>query len=192
MAGFRTYTTVLDACVLYPGTLRDLMLSIAFEGVYHARWSDDIHDEWIRNLLKNRPDLNAEKLNSIRVQMDKSIDDCLIYGYQPIIDVLSLPDPDDRHVLAAAVIGHADAIVTFNKKDFPESELSKFGIEVLHPDDFLISQYDLNTTKLLKAVKSMRSRRKKPPQTAQEFIDILERQGLPQFCSALRDAEYLI
>ncbi len=94
--------------------------------------------------------------------------------------------------MAAAIVGHADAIVTFNKRDFPESELSKFGIEAIHPDDFLISQYDLRSTPLLKAVKSMRSRRKKPPQTAQELIDTLERQGLPQFCTALREAELLI
>ncbi len=90
MAGFRTYTVVLDACVLYPVTLRDLLLSIAAEHVYHARWSDDIHDEWIRNALKNRPDLSAEKLNSTRQQMDIAIDDCLITGYQSIIQGLSL------------------------------------------------------------------------------------------------------
>jgi predicted nucleic acid-binding protein len=192
MAGFRTYTVVLDACVLYPATLRDLLLSLACENVYRARWTQDIQDEWIRNVLAKRQDLDEGKLRRTQSLMADAIDDCIIDGYQNLIDGLQLPDPNDRHVLAAAIVGHADAIVSFNKKDFPEAILAKYGIELLHPDDFILLQYDLNAIGVLEAVKAMRSRLKNPPKTVQEFLDRLEQQGLPQTCLELRKASNLI
>lgn len=192
MAGFRTYTVVLDACVLYPATLRDLLLSLAYENVYRARWTQDIQDEWLRNVLTKRQDLELEKLRRTQFLMTAAIDDCLIDGYQSLIESLQLPDPDDRHVLAAAIVGHADAIISFNKKDFPEVVLSKYGIELLHPDDFIMLQYDLNSIGVLEAVKAMRARLKNPPKSVQEFLDKLEQQGLPQTCFELRKASNLI
>lgn len=192
MAGFRTYTVVLDACVLYPATLRDLLLSLAFEDVYRARWTQDIQDEWIRNVLIKRQDLTEEKLRRTQQLMVNAIDDCLIEGYQNLIENLQLPDQDDRHVLAAAIVGHADAIVTFNRKDFPDDVLSQYGIEVLHPDDFIMLQYDLNPIGVLEAVKAMRARLKNPPKTVLEFLERLEQQGLPQTCFELRKAGNLI
>lgn len=192
MAGYRTYTVILDACVLYPATLRDLLLSLAYENVYRARWTEEIQDEWIRNVLAKRKDLDEEKLRRTQRLMADAIDDCLIDGYQSLIESIALPDPDDRHVLAAAIVGHADAIVTFNKKDFPDSVLSKYGIEVLHPDDFIMLQYDLDSIGVLEAAKAMRLRLKNPPKTVQEFLDTLEQQGLPQICQELKKAENLI
>lgn len=192
MAGYRTYTVVLDACVLYPATLRDLLLSLAYENVYRARWTHEIQDEWVRNVLIKRKDLDEEKLRRTQRLMVDAIDDCLIDGYQSLIESIVLPDPDDRHVLAAAIVGHADAIVTFNKKDFPDSVLSKYGIEVLHPDDFIMLQYDLDSIGVLEAAKAMRLRLKNPPKTVQEFLDTLEQQGLPQICQELKKAENLI
>lgn len=192
MAGYRTYTVVLDACVLYPATLRDLLLSLAYENVYRARWTQEIQDEWVRNVLIKRKDLDEEKLRRTQRLMADAIDDCLIDGYQSLIESIVLPDPNDRHVLAAAIVGHADAIVTFNKKDFPESVLSKYGIEVLHPDDFIMLQYDLDSIGVLEAAKAMRLRLKNPPKNVQEFLEVLERQGLPQICQELKKAESLI
>ena len=148
MAGYYRYTAVLDACVLYPAPLRDLLLSPA-------------SDEPVENFVW-------------------------------LIDSLVLPDPDDRHVLAAAIVGHADAIVTFNLKDFPEQIVSAHGVEVLHPDDFLIAQYDLNPIKVLSVVKQLRSRLRKPPKSADELIMTYQQQGLPQFCTKLRQADGLI
>ena len=192
MAGYRTYTVVLDACVLYPATLRDLLLSLAYENVYRARWTQEIQDEWVRNVLIKRKDLDEEKLRRTQRLMADAIDDCLIDGYQSLIESIVLPDPNDRHVLAAAIVGHADAIVTFNKKDFPDSVLSNYGIEVLHPDDFIMLQYDLDSIGVLEAAKAMRLRLKNPPKTVQEFLDTLEQQGLPQICQELKKAENLI
>jgi predicted nucleic acid-binding protein len=191
MAGFFRYTVVLDACVLYPAPLRDLLLSLASAGMFAARWTETIQDEWKRNLLSNRPELK-ELIPRTAELMNKAIEDCLIQGYERLIDSLVLPDPDDRHVLAAAIAGHADAIVTFNLKDFPVDAVEIHGIEVLHPDDFMVAQYTLDQIKVLSAVKAMRQRLRRPAHTAQQFIAIMESQGLAQFSQLLRSAEELI
>jgi predicted nucleic acid-binding protein len=188
MAGYYRYTVVLDACVLYPAPLRDLLLSLAAAGVFHARWTQLIQDEWVRNLAVNRPDLNPEALRQTMLTMNEAIEDCLIENFEYMVGALTLPDPDDRHVLAAAIVGHADAVVTFNLRDFPEQQVSPHGIEILHPDDFLVAQYDLDPIRVLTSVKANRERLRKPRKTAQEMIATYEMQGLPQTCKILRDA----
>jgi len=192
MAGYYRYTAVLDACVLYPAPLRDLLMSLAVEGMYGARWTAQIHDEWIRNLAAKRPDLDKQKLLHTTSLMNEAVEDALVENYQYLIPTLALPDPDDRHVLAAAIVGHADAIVTFNLKDFPEQSLSQHSIEILHPDDFLIAQYDLDQIRMLKVIKACRIKLRNPPKSAGDYIDTLELQGLPQTCRVLRQAIDLI
>jgi predicted nucleic acid-binding protein len=192
MAGYYRYTAVLDACVLYPAPLRDLLLSLASGEMFGARWTSIIQAEWVRNLATKRPDLTLDVLERTVTMMNSAIEDCLVENFAWLIESLTLPDPDDRHVLAAAIVGHADAIVTFNLKDFPERVVSGHGIEVLHPDDFLIAQYDLNPIKVLSVVKSLRCRLRKPPKSADELIMTYEQQGLPQFCAKLRLADGLI
>lgn len=191
MAGSLRYTAVLDACVLYPAPLCDLLISLAAEGMFRARWTHAIQDEWVRNLSANRPEI-ADALPKRVAMMEKAIEDCLIENADHLVSALTLPDPDDRHVLAAAIVGHADAIITFNLKDFPESNTSVYGIEALHPDDFLVHQYDLDPIRFLKVVKTLRERLRKPPKTADELISIYEQQGLPQTCKFLREALDLI
>jgi len=192
MAGYYRYTAVLDACVLYPAPLRDVLISLAADGLYGARWTAEIQDEWIRNLHAKRPDLDKEKLSHTASLMAKAIEDALIQNHQYLIPSLDLPDPDDRHVLAAAIVGHADAIVTFNLKDFPEVSVSRHEIEILHPDDFLVAQYDLAPIRVLSIIKASRAKLKKPPKSAEEYIATLEQQGLPQTCQLLRNAIDLI
>jgi predicted nucleic acid-binding protein len=192
MAGYYRYTAILDACVLYPAPLRDLLLSLAEDSVFGARWTNTIQDEWIRNLLANRSDLKPEALARTASAMNDAIEDSLVENYEYLIESLVLPDSNDRHVLAAAIVGHADAIVTFNLKDFPEEYVGSHGVEVLHPDDFLVAQYDLNQIKVLSAVKAIRGKLKKPPMTAEQLIDVYEQQGLPQFCKLLRAAVDLL
>jgi predicted nucleic acid-binding protein len=192
MAGYYRYTAVLDACVLYPAPLRDLLLSLASEGVFGARWTLEIQDEWIRNLTANRADVKPEALARTVELMNNAIEDCLIENYQFMIDALTLPDVNDRHVLAAAIVGHADAIVTFNLKDFPEAAASSHGIEILHPDDFVVAQYDLDPIRFLGIIKANRARLKNPPKSAEDFIETYELQGLPQTCKLLRVAIELI
>jgi predicted nucleic acid-binding protein len=188
MAGSARYTVVLDACVLYPAPVRDVLLSLAHQGLYHARWSADIQDEWVRNLLRRRSDLKPEQLRHTVERMSAAIPDSLIEGYQRLINTVDLPDPDDRHVVAAALIGHADAIVTLNLKDFPRSALEPMGLEAQHPDDFIVNQLHLNLPEALKAIKAMRQRLQNPPQSVAQLIATWQRCGLPQTAGFL--AEY--
>ena len=194
MAGVPKYTVVLDACVLYPAKLRNLLLCPAERGAFHARWTRDIEEEWIRSLLKKaKPGITEEKLRRSARQMNDAIEDALVDGYHFLIESLDLPDQDDRHVLAAAVVGHADAIVTFNRADFPAAKIMREQrIEVIHPDDFLIFQYDLNPVAFLATVKEMRELMKKPPLTAQQLARSFDLAGLPRIAGRLLDAAELI
>lgn len=194
MAGVPKYTVVLDACVLFPAKLRNLLLCLAERGAFHARWTQDIQNEWVRNLLsKGRSGISEEMLARTVQLMNEAIEDAVIEHYQYLIDSLQLPDPDDRHVLAAAIVGHADAIVTFNLKDFPVEEIMlAHKIEIIHPDDFLIFQYDLNNVAFLSTIKEMREQMKKPPLTAEQLANAFAVAGLPQTAERMRDAAELI
>lgn len=107
-------------------------------------------------------------------------------GYEELIDILILPDPNDRYVLAAAIKASANAIVTFNLKDFPSDVLLKYGIEAIHPDEFVYSQIDLAPTIACSAIKRQRESLKNLPKAKEEFLAILQKQQLPQTVSALR------
>ena len=191
MAGSARYTAFLDANTLYPAPLRDLLLSLAVDGLYHARWTVRIHDEWTRNLAMNRPEL-AERLPQVVALMNRIVPDCLIENYEALIDGLELPDAEDRHVLAAAITGHVDAIVTFNLKDFPGDVLGRYNIEAQHPDEFVLNQLELRQIDALAAIKAMRARLRRPPQSAVDLIATLERAGLPASAAHLRRAQALI
>ena len=119
-------TAVYDANILYPAPLRDLFIRLAQAGLVRARWTEAIHDEWVRNILKDNPALSPDRLARTRALMNEAVRDCLVTGYEDLIESLSLPDPDDRHVLAAAIRADAEVIVTFNLKDFPEGTLASY------------------------------------------------------------------
>ena len=164
------FTVVYDACVLYPAPLRSFLMYLAVTDLYHARWTNDIHEEWMRNVVK----------------------DCLVSGYESLIGGLSLPDPDDRHVLAAAILCGADTIVTFNLRDFPEDALKPYGIEAQHPDEFLTYQLDLAPNVVCAAAKRHRGSLKNPAMNVEEYLASLERQGLAQTVAGLREYAELI
>ena len=191
MAGSAFYTAVLDANVLYPALLRDVLLSLAHADLYSAKWSIHIRDEWTRSLLKDRPGLD-EKIAAAAQAMEAAIPDCLVNGYDHLIEGLTLPDPDDRHVLAAAIAGHADAIVTWNQKDFPSEIIDPFGIEVQTPDEFVLNQLMLDKFRALGAIKRMRERWERPQYDAAALVALFEKRGLPQTAAHLRDVVDLI
>jgi predicted nucleic acid-binding protein len=191
MAGSSRYTAVLDANVLYPALLRDVLLSLAHADLYSAKWTVHIRDEWTRSLLKDRPDQGG-KIALAAEAMEAAIPDCLVAGYEHLVEGLHLPDPDDRHVLAAAIAGHADAIITWNEKDFPADVLDPFGIELQTPDEFVLNQIMLRRNVALAALKGMRERWEKPQVTAEALVDLLERRGLPQTAAHLRDEVSLL
>jgi predicted nucleic acid-binding protein len=191
MAGSARYTALLDANTLYPAPLRDLLLSLAIAGLYHARWTRRIHEEWTRSLARNRPEI-VERLPQLVELMNRSVPDSLVENYEVLAEGLVLPDADDRHVLAAAIVGHADAIVTFNLKDFPPSVLARHSIEALHPDDFVLNQLELRELDALAAIKAMRGRLRRPALSAAELIATFERAGLVATAAQLRRAQGLI
>ncbi|WP_423459914.1 PIN domain-containing protein [Ottowia sp. VDI28] len=191
MAGSARYTVILDANVLYPSLLRDTLMSLATAGLYHARWTNQIHEEWTRNLAKNRPDI-AHKLADVVRVMNRAVPDCLVENYEGLVPSIVLPDQDDRHVVAAAIAGHADAIVSFNVDDFPLAELAKYNIEIQHPDTFLLNQIHLHKIGCLSAIKRMRERWKNPEFSAIKLVEILDAHGLPFSADELKEAVDLI
>jgi predicted nucleic acid-binding protein len=187
-----SFTALYDACVLYPAPLRDLLMQLALTDLYRAKWSHMIHDEWIRNLLRHRPDLTRERLERTRERMDAHTRDCLVIGFEALIDALELPDPDDRHVLAAAIHGRADVIVTYNLPHFPPEHLSRYGIEAQHPDEFLTHLIDLAPGSVCAAARTHRLRLKRPQKTVTEYLETLEHQSLSQFVAHLRAFQELL
>lgn len=179
------FTAVFDACVLYPAPLRDLLLNIAVTGIFRARWTQRIHEEWIRGVLRTRPEL-AEALARTRAQMDEAIPDCIVSGYEPLEAGLALPDPDDRHVLAAAILCHAGTIVTYNLRDFPAAVLAPYGITAQHPDEFVLHAIDLHPAEVCAAVKAQRESLRAPRRTAAELLDTLLSMGLAESVAQLR------
>lgn len=179
------FTVVYDACVLYPAPLRDFLMWLALSGCFRARWSERIHDEWKRKLLKNRPDLTAAQLDRTSALMDRAIPDAVVTGFETLIPGLVLPDPDDRHVLAAAVRCNASVIVTFNQRDFPDAALSEFRIEAQHPDEFIDNLFDLDQAAVVGAAQRQRAQLVKPKLDVERYLEVLLKQGLVQTTRAL-------
>jgi hypothetical protein len=161
-------------------------MHLALADLFRARWTDEIHEEWIRNVLRNRSDLTRNQLDRTRSLMDANARDCLVAGYEPLIPTLHLPDPDDRHVLAAAIHARADVILTFNLDDFPTAILGGFGIEAIHPDAFIMSLLDMDESAVCAAVRRQRLSLRNPPKSPEELLTVLEIQGLPRTVARLR------
>jgi hypothetical protein len=172
------YTALLDANVLYPAPLRDVLMQLAVTDIFRAKWTEYIHQEWIDALMRREPDRDRAQLERTRELMNRSTRDCLVTGYEPLIATLELPDPDDRHVLAAAIVGRCDAIVTKNLKDFPDDVLKQYGIEKQHPDEFLSNHLNLAPGTFCDAIKKVRSRLKNPAYDVNEYLENLTRQDL--------------
>lgn len=119
--------------------------------------------------------------------MNSAVPDCLVERYEGLIEIAVLPDPKDRHVLAAAVKCQADVIVTFNLKDFPSKILEQFDIEAQTPDIFLSHLFDLNPTSFCSAVRQQRQRLTRPPYTAEQLVEIFYNQGLPLTVNKLKE-----
>lgn len=192
MAGHAQYTALLDACVLYPAVVRDALLSLNDAGFFAAKWTRTIESEWTSNLLANRRDITAEQVASTCEAMHEAAADWEVVGYESLVDGLSLPDDGDRHVLAAAIRGHADCIVTSNVDDFPREYLATFDLELFHPDDFIVCQLDLDEVDALKAFKAMRKRLVRPAFSPQRFVALFERNHLARTAARLADSIELL
>lgn len=180
---------VCDACVLYSITLADLLTSLGEADLFRPRWTHEIHEEWIRNVIENRKGdglVTREKLEIRRDAMIEAVEGSLIEDYEDLIPSLTLPDADDRHILAAAIKAGADLILTANLKDFPLQTLTVWNLTAKHPDDFTTEMLDTDPEIVIAVVKEMRARRKRPPISAEDFLAQLKRQGLNNFADKLK------
>lgn len=187
----------LDACVLYPAQIRDIFVELALEGVVRLKWSVEVQEEWLRRLLEDRPHLSEEQRARLRQTPGKMAEalaaqEPLVEGYEFLIGQVSLPDPHDAHVVAAAFHGGAEAILTFNLADFPEETLERFDLSAWHPDEYLVElaegliRHNALPEPLLSALKRIRERLKNPPLDPEGYIRALERAGLGRFAALLR------
>jgi len=179
-------TVVYDATVLYPSLLRDVLIRVAGSGVFRARWTERILDEVFFNLPRNRPDLDPKKLSRTRRLMCLAVEDCLVTGYEELIDDLWLPDPNDRHVLAAAISCGAQSIITENIKDFPCSILDGFGIRRQSADEFLCELIASSPAIVQHSIEDAAAAFKKPPRSVDEVLTALALSGTPRAVEMLR------
>ena len=149
------YTAVPDACVLVPIAPADTLLRVAEKGLYRPLRSDRILTEAQAATEEIHPGIDAAKRFT---QMREAFDDAVVSGWEELESGLSLPDQDDRHVLAAAIRGGAQGIITANAKDFPAAALAPLGLEAVHPDDFLLDQLDLSPPTILQVIREQATR----------------------------------
>ena len=176
---------VYDACVLYPFQLRNLLVQFAVDRLVDARWTDEIHDEWIRNLLVKAPTLTRAQLEATRNLMDQVLPQARVAGYEARIATITLPDPGDRHVVAAAAEAGAALIVTWNVRDFPAAELRPHGLRKATPDAFLTDLYEASPTVVAAAVENARRNLNLSQVSRLAYLEVLQRQGLKRFVAAL-------
>lgn len=185
------FVVILDANVLFPFRKRDILLRFCHAGLFRARWTDQILDEWTRNLLVAKPGL-ADSIQSQLKAMREAFPEALVTGHEALIAGLELPDPDDRHVLAAAIRCGAQHIITENLTDFPEGALSAFSIEAIGADEFLARTFDLYKAEAVEILGTMRKVYKSPPFNPSEFVLDLTAKGLPKLASRLRPVRSLL
>lgn len=172
----------LDTCTLYGAYLCDTLLSLAEAGIYRPLWSPGVLEELERNLLENGHGLPAEAVTYRIGEMRRAFPDAEVHGYESLTDSMTC-DPKDRHVLAAAVRGSAEFLVTFNIKDFPATSTAAHDITVIHPDDFLLDHLDQYPGTTLSALQAQASRYKDPSMSVEDLLGRLTAAGVSRFAA---------
>jgi predicted nucleic acid-binding protein len=166
---------LLDANVLYPAYLRDALLRLADAEIYQVRWSRQILDEMARNVLENNPELPEERIERLVRTMERAFPEAMVTGHEPLVPSMT-NDPKDRHVMAAAVRGRADVIVTSNVKDFPPEACEPYDVDVQTPDEFLQYQWGIGDPDCLLGVfDDWVSHLTNPPLALEELLERLAR-----------------
>ena len=182
------FSALLDTCVLVPSRARDVLLEVASAGVYRPLWSSEILtelDRTLRTLLRKRgaaPEEIDAYLTRLFGQMETAFPDAMVRDWEALTETIQLPDPGDRHVVAAARAGRADVIVTDNLADFPPTALPA-SLTRQSLDDFLLDSLDLHPSLVVSAVHAVSARtgRSGPAMTAQEIAIYLRARGMPTF-----------
>lgn len=185
------FVVILDANVLYPFRKRDILLSFSQAGLFRARWTIEIQDEWSRNLLAAKPELKTS-IDSQVTAMRDNFPESLVEKYEALIPTLTLPDPNDRHVLAAAIKCGAQHIVTENLKDFPPNATGDYDVEPISADEFLTRTFDLYRIEATLVLAQIRRRYSNPSYTPSEFVMDLTAKGLPKLATRAREVRDFI
>ena len=180
---------ILDACVLYPPSLRDLLMWLASVRLYAPRLTEEIHTEWIRNVLADNSEVTPAQLDRTRRLMNQVSSNCVVSDYEMYTSTVRLPDENDRHVLAAAIKSKASSIVTYNLSDFPVETLQEFGIQPIHPDAFLSGLFDEKKQLFLRGVRSHRESLHNPPKDVAGYIQTLKVNRLHELAARLTGHE---
>ena len=186
MTGATAFIAFLDASVLYPATVRNVLMYLAAANLFRPLWSQRVHQEGMAALLRDRPDLRPARIARTRLLMEAHVNDGTVTGYEGLINRLTLPDPDDRHVLAAAIHVGASVIVTMNLRDFPSATLAVHGLTARSPDTFVRRLIGADREAAAAAMRTHRQSLLKPPQTAAEYIATIAARGMTETAAALR------
>lgn len=190
------FTALLDTSVLWPSLQRDVLLSLAIEGSYRAMWSsailDELQEHEAEKLLRRgaSPVEVAQRTARLIATMRNAFPEAEAQNWEPLEGTFGLPDPDDEHVVAAAVAARAGAIVTANLRDFPESKLPS-GLEVVSPQEFVLSTVSVDPARAHRAVETIaeRSGRRGAAWSASDVLMVLEaRYGMGAAADVLRGA----
>lgn len=185
------FTVILDANVLYPVRKRDVLLRFAEAGLFRPKWSERILEEFHNSLIENKPDLKSNI--SCQIETIKEVfPEAMVSNFEKIETSLSLPDCNDRHVLAAAILGDAQHIITENLKDFPQKSLEQWSISAVGADEFLESTYELYPEEALTAMRRMRKAYTRPQFDRWEFLIELTRAGMPRLATKLKSGIELL
>jgi hypothetical protein len=182
---FEPVVAVYDACVLYPFHLRNLLVQCAVDRLVEARWTNEIHEEWIRNLSVNNPAIPASHLHAARDLMNAAVPNAIVRGYEAAVPSVVLPDVNDRHVVAAAVAARASLIITWNVRDFPADALRKYGLQKQTPDLFPARLYDHIPHLMIADVAGARRNLRRSKVALLEFLRALRRQRLVRFTTKI-------
>jgi len=182
----QSFTVVLDACVLVPVTAADTLLRLAEREMYRPVWSERILGEAKRAVTQLHPELSAIQIEHRFGCMTEAFEDASVSGWESLEGSIVLPDDNDRHVVACALVAGADAIVTNNIRDFPVKALAPLGIELVRLDDFLLGIFDLVPEEFAALIREQASDAMHPPLSATEVLDNLAAAGAPETVAELR------
>lgn len=187
------FTALLDTNVLWPSLQRDFLLSLAAESLYRPVWSTGILEELVECEVRKRvkggagPTAAEAAAKQLTAAMSVAFDDSCITGWEGLVGTYGLPDPDDEHVLAAAVVGGAGAIVTENHKDFPEALIPN-GINITSPQRFALDTVSVHPAAAWVAINRMGERFRNPVMTSDQILDVLaECYGMGEAVALLRE-----
>ena len=175
-------TAVLDACVLFPASLRDTLLRAANADLYGMRLTDEILEEVSRNLIKRG--MSEDKAQRLLAMIKEKFRDAFVTQHRSMIALMPVNEKD-RHVLAAAVASNAQVIVTRNLKDFPRNLLAPFHVEAQLPDEFLANLFYLNGKSMIEILIRQAANLHNPPMTVLDTLQVLSLHA-PNFVQLVR------